>query len=697
MQITGSGSTVSAAASPVLFSETIVPTAVSGSYRLGLVLVTIAMILVPLVYLSLIAAVAWFLVWHLTANSPLLQGTSGMQGKLFAYLTPAVVSGTLLFFMVKPILARRSHRSDPVHVPEAEQPMLHALIREICRQVRAPRPSRVQVDCQVNASAALRGGVLSRDLDLTIGLPLVVGLSVRELSGVLAHEFGHFAQGGGIRMTTVIRRINAWLFRVVHERDTWDDQLEAWSEGGEWRVMIPMALASGSVWLSRKVLAGLALVGHGVSCYMLRQMEFDADSYEVKIAGSDAFTRTVVRLRELSASSQMASNQLEHLFEKRLIPVDLSRYLAECTRLLPDDVRVQLHDSSDEKTGMFDTHPCDRDRVAAALALDARGALVGGDEPASILFRDFDRLSAAVTRHHYERNLGIELDQVRLITIDEALHAADDEHRTRAAVRGFFGGRVSVTRPLHIPLDTAAGELSLDQAFDAARAAVHASSASEDAYRRFEQYQHRLDLAFAAEQLLHVGANLNAESFQLPTAKLAAAQSIQSWAAQEQEKLRPELDAFDRLMARRLACAVLMLDRETDSQDTLALASALNALADALPYVVRARRFVLAIEALEEAARGLPIRDEYPDRMERLTADADECRARSFEIFTTAPIPAGELSEAWRELLAAAPQLSTPGFLNGLMDLYWKCLSRLVRLASDAEASRSDDNRRQDR
>jgi hypothetical protein len=48
MTTTGSGIAASGATSPVVFSDTIVPTGVSGSYRLGLVLVTIAMILIPL-------------------------------------------------------------------------------------------------------------------------------------------------------------------------------------------------------------------------------------------------------------------------------------------------------------------------------------------------------------------------------------------------------------------------------------------------------------------------------------------------------------------------------------------------------------------------------------------------------------------------------------------------------------------------
>jgi hypothetical protein len=54
-----------------------------------------------------------------------------------------------------------------------------------------------------------RLGVFKKDLVLTIGLPLVAGLSVREFGGVLAHEFGHFAQGGGMRLTALVRYVNA--------------------------------------------------------------------------------------------------------------------------------------------------------------------------------------------------------------------------------------------------------------------------------------------------------------------------------------------------------------------------------------------------------------------------------------------------------------------------------------------------------
>ncbi len=69
----------------------------------------------------------------------------------------------------------------------------------------------------VNASAGLRRGLLSlfsHDLVLTIGLPLVQGLSLREFTAVLAHEFGHFRQGGGMERqpTEVTNSPRYWPF-----------------------------------------------------------------------------------------------------------------------------------------------------------------------------------------------------------------------------------------------------------------------------------------------------------------------------------------------------------------------------------------------------------------------------------------------------------------------------------------------------
>ena len=131
----------------------------------------------------------------------------------------------------------------------------------------------------MNASAHLANWALSpsKELVLTIGLPLVAGLTLRQFTGVLAHEFGHFSQGAGMRLTLLIRSINRWFTRVVYERDEWDETLAGWSGQGHIAAILVVAMARASIWTTRRILWVLMHAGHLVSGFLSRQMEFDAD------------------------------------------------------------------------------------------------------------------------------------------------------------------------------------------------------------------------------------------------------------------------------------------------------------------------------------------------------------------------------------------------------------------------------------
>src|SRR5262249_52685544 len=163
---------------------------------------------------------------------------------------------------------------EPITLDPKAEPLLFAFVQKICALVGAPKPSRIDVDCQANASAGLRRGLWSRDLVLTIGLPLVSGLDMRQFAGVLAHEFGHFAQGAGMRLSYVIRNINFWFARVVYERDAWDQKLDQTARGSDLRIGVVLHAARGCVWVSRRILWALMQAGHAISCFMLRQMEY---------------------------------------------------------------------------------------------------------------------------------------------------------------------------------------------------------------------------------------------------------------------------------------------------------------------------------------------------------------------------------------------------------------------------------------
>ena len=51
----------------------------------------------------------------------------------------------------------------------------------------------------------------------------------------MAHEFGHFTQGFGMRISYLVRSISWWFTRVVYQRDQWDERLVEWCQDTDLR------------------------------------------------------------------------------------------------------------------------------------------------------------------------------------------------------------------------------------------------------------------------------------------------------------------------------------------------------------------------------------------------------------------------------------------------------------------------------
>jgi Zn-dependent protease with chaperone function len=407
-----------------LFSGPIKRPRAAFLYSIGLGVVAFAMVLLPIIYVALIGLAAWGTYLWARTGTFLLSGSGGARIAFFKgvlYIAPLFAGVVLVFFMVKPLFARRPKAAQPLALNPAAEPTLFAFIAKICDTVGAPFPKRVDLDCHLNATASFRRGVWSlfgNDLVLTIGLPLVAGLSVTQFAGVLAHEFGHFTQGFGMRLTYVIRSVNAWFFRVAYERDQWDETLEEWAETENSGVAILVGTARFAVWCSRLVLKLLMYIGHGIGCFMLRQMEFNADSYEVKLAGSEAFESATRRIHVLSRVTEQTYKKMRVGWnQSRELPESLPAYLLRTDTELRADQRTQLEDTMGlEKSGLFDTHPSNGDRIRAARRAADPGVFQC-ELPATVLFSNFDVPARQVTVLHYEDDLGIPVVMARLVPL----------------------------------------------------------------------------------------------------------------------------------------------------------------------------------------------------------------------------------------------------------------------------------------
>jgi hypothetical protein len=467
----------------------------SPLYQLWVLAVALLMVLLPVIYAALWGLVAWGVYYHGTHNFGRIMAWGGLRlgwrielFKLAVYAAPLAGGVVMLLFMVKPIFAGRARQAQPYGLnPEAE-PRLFAFLSEVCRIVGAPAPSRIDLDCELNAAARFRRGFRSffgHDLVLVLGLPLVATLTVEEFAGVLGHEFGHFTQGVGMRLGYLIRWINLWFARVVFERDAWDEMLADWERDAEGAFLsLMVAMAQLGVWLSRGILHLLMLLGHVVGSSMLRQMEFNADACEIRLVGSEAFERLMRRLAVLDCAHRACYREMRVMWNnEHTLPNNYSQFLANKVQALPGHLKGRVDDTLGfHRTRLLDDHPCDAERIRQARQM-AEPGLIRSQEPAFHLFENFQVPAQFVTLFHY-RDAGIPITPQQLRPI-EASREEFQQTRTRWGdiAGGYFQGLLPLMHPVFLlppqlapPPDPAAARQKLKE-FRPRLAAVAAPTA----------------------------------------------------------------------------------------------------------------------------------------------------------------------------------------------------------------------------
>jgi len=551
------------------FAGEIAPVKVPATYQLGILLVSMVMVLLPLIYVALICLLGYSVYYHLVNHIDMLSAGRG-RGKilvLLAYVAPLVVGGISVLFMIKPLFARPARRPRTRSLTRDGEPVLFAFVDRICTAVGAPQPKRIDIDCEVNASASFRRGIWSmiagNDLVLTIGMPLAAGLSMRQFGGVLAHEFGHFSQGVGMRLTYIIRTISHWFTRVVYERDSWDEWLAQSTEGMDLRIAWVLYLAKAFVWMTRKVLWVLMMIGHSVAGYMLRQMEFDADRYEARLAGSDAFESTARRLHELMLANQKALDDLSRFHREGRLGDNLPRLTRISVDDIPDDVKQQLRQSADESTtGLMDTHPSDRDRIASAHREGASG-IFRLERPAAELFVHWDESCKGVTWDFYREIFGPQFKPSDMHPLDDLLERQKRQKEAYEALDRYFLGGFNVLRGMRLPtvyLTEPGNPKETGAVLQRARKRLlEAKPGYDESFAAYDKADTHALQASGAGALYRGGLRPPAEQFEIPVGDRDSAKRALDSAQVQMGRMGTQLEPFEEALGERLVAALQLL------------------------------------------------------------------------------------------------------------------------------------------
>ncbi len=534
-------------------SQQIQPVVPTSGYRLGVACVALVLMLLPAMIVGLAGMLAVGL-WFSLASGNLL-------GMLFC--------GTLLFLLaffgislLKPMFARSGDYHPPIELKREHEPVLFAFVERLCDVVGAPMPVVIQVDTDVNASASYRGlfGMLfGNELVLSIGLPLVAGLPLRQVTGVIAHELGHFTQGSAMRLSNLVRRISVWFQIAAFSRDSWDDRLAAMAHTGGAMSLIARAMQFG-VFVSRYGLYFLCKFIHMLSCRLTREMEFGADLYEMRVVGKETFCRTSMNLHALGHGFAEAQQDLMQSWRDHRLSDDLAAMVVAKVNQMRADPKTAAkvkQSVMEEKTEWFMTHPSTPERIAAAQRENAPGVF-HVDAPSTVLFHDFPGLCKMVTLHFYHEVIGPEVTPKNLVateTIVGEQRALDEAFET---LNRYFQGKVLGTHELFLPKEKLYTPQNPKQTAKSLghfrqRMVDHLMETVQKS-RRYEVADERVHELRMLQIILNAGFLFNPAEYRLPEPTPFAVQNALTQAERERQHSRQMFqeslkDAQNRLVA----------------------------------------------------------------------------------------------------------------------------------------------------
>jgi DNA-binding transcriptional MerR regulator len=218
------------------------------------------------------------------------------------------------------------------------------------------------------------------------------------------------------------------------------------------------------------------------------------------------------------------------------------------------------------RTGLFDTHPADAERIASAAQENTTG-IFQLQFPAACLFRRFEFLSRAVTWDFYKEVFGAELKKSDIHPVDELMERLKIQQAAWKAMRRFFQGNNSWYRSM--PTPNVAWEAARDvpatvQQLKRNRATIrNLKEGYGKAWRIYDEADTRLIEIGLAEAMLHAGIRADSKDFSLSLTNLNSAHEAKEAEELRQGRAEKKLAPFEEAVADRLYAALSLARLKT--------------------------------------------------------------------------------------------------------------------------------------
>jgi hypothetical protein len=315
-------------------------------------------------------------------------------------------------------------------------------------------------------------------------------------------------------------------------------------------------------------------------------------------------------LNVLNVAMQGAYADLSQTWREGKLADDLPRLVLANVAQIPKANVDAINEMIDtRKTGLIDTHPADKDRIASAK-LEGTEGIFRLDGPASDVFAAFDSLSRAVTFDYYRSLFGHNVTKDVLVPVGDLVRGQEAVQEGTQALQRIFFEAFNPYRPLPLNLDSIAVPEDLKAAKIQLRS-LHDEMETLapdyiEATKRFDELATRNAQIETALLMAKADYKFSAKEFDLPTSNLAAAEEAREETDAEIREVEQTLNRFEIAAARRIRLSLCLLEADLVANrvpDGVPFRNDARALARVAG--VLGRKSVPAMMALMQSLRGM--------------------------------------------------------------------------------------------
>ena len=411
--------------------------------RLRVIVGGLLVLLVPMLYLAFLGGTAWMLVTTTLQTFERWALEPGWGVKNIGICAGLVLGGGTWIWFFKPFWMKGEKPISKLEMHPGAQPEWMETVLIAVKQTKAPKPVEVCLDSECGVRLEPLGGViggLRGRHRLTVGASWVGVCSEGQLTTELMASLGLSPAGVSGRCYWLMEGVMRWLSRAASGEHQAKVDLGpnmgykglAKRKKSWWQRPAVMKLAKGYEWLTRRPIWMMLILGRVMTRPALNGIELACDKAGVKMLGGEGFAALLLTKERLRLASLAVKGKLEEGMKSDRMPDNVVLQTIKEMALVGEVSEIE--DVETEKRRVW--------------ALKKGGeAMLNEGGAASALVRRFQEICRQLTQTHYQQDLGLSLNLIRLVAVGEGTQRKVDEVAL-ADIQRYFEGLAHPLRPM---------------------------------------------------------------------------------------------------------------------------------------------------------------------------------------------------------------------------------------------------------